>query len=870
MTEPVTAAPSRFAWPSRRIWIDIAVLTTLAILGLLGFAVSFSGSLYLLAGIGGLVVGTAVGVVAARFRLGPLLTGLIGIAAYFLFGSALAMPAFATLRVFPSATTLSGLAIGAVFGWRDIVTLNTPVAAPDYIAVLPYVAAWAVGLISATVATRWFAAHRRTPLSSLLALLASSALYVAGVLTGTDSPFAPLRGVAFAIIAIVWMAWRVPEASNSNLGSSSDLIRRKLIGAGSIVAVAVIGGSLLGAAIQPGDRFVLRKTITPPFDLTQYASPLAGFRFYAKSTSPLPLFTVTGLKEGDYLRVATMDSYNGEVWNVTSDSGRSDSGTFDVVQGDMGKLPVGASKSTETLHITIGSYTDYWMPTSGYATSVAFTAKAPSSTDVRYNNQSGILLDTAQLHKGQKYTVTVHPYVRPSNPVLSRAASTSDVPVLYPNLPPSVKATADMFAGGDTASGHSPAYKLTQIETQLSNNGILSHGEDGAPPSLAGHSAERMAALLKDNTQMVGDDEQFASAFALMAESLGYPARVVLGFKPQVASDGTATVMPKDVVAWDEVELKDVGWVEFHPEPKSNKTPTVTPSKPKTDSLPPVRTPPHTDNNQNDPQPPTQVSQAKKKPDVFVLPDWVVPTAVAISIPLAAYFVPLLLVAAAKRRRRTRRRTADTPDRQAAGAWDELLDVYSELGYRVAGTPTRVQAALSFEEQFRQQLEARERERTNAARRAANRAERAAAKAEAKANAAGTAPRGTSVLVGDAMSGAVARLRDASTWRPGVAGENDALPVIPGLREFAVESDAAVFSGADIPSTTVDTLWSDLDTAQDAARRSVSWFRRRLSAFRMRSSGEFAKAVAARVAAASVATRKLATRNPIARKAATP
>jgi hypothetical protein len=275
-----------------------------------------------------------------------------------------------------------------------------------------------------------------------------------------------------------------------------------------------------------------------------------------------------------------------------------------------------------------------------------------------------------------------------------------------------------------------------------------------------------------------------------------------------------------------------------------------------------VRQPPRTGTTQNDLVSPTEVGKAKKDPQPFVLPAWVVPTALSVGIPLAAYFIPILIVAGVKRRRRKRRRTVGPTALRAAGAWDELADTYIELGYKVSRTSTRVQTALSLEEQFRSQLEIRERERDDAARRRANRRAPATAKAEAKAEAKAVASviegRGASAVLGGAMS----RLKDARTWRPGVAGENDALPVLPGLREIAVATDAAVFSGTEVSDSTVDGLWVKLAEAEDAARRSASWFRRRASSFRVRSRVVVAGAVASRSASARAAqfTRKAATR----------
>lgn len=841
----------RFELPTARTWIDIAVLTVLALIGLIGFAVSFSSGLYLLAGVGGLVVGTVVGVVAASFRLGPLLTALVAVAAYFVSGSPLAMPAFATWGVLPSSSTLSGLAIGAVFGWSDIVTLNTPVVAPDYIGVLPYVATWVVGLVSSTIAMRWFARRRRTPLSSLLGLLAPTALYIASVLTGTDSPvLAPVRGVAFAVIALVWMAWRVPVASNATIGSTTGLLRRKLLGAGMIVVVAVVGGTLVGAAAAPHDRFVLRDKITPPFELENYASPLAGFRSYTKSTSTDPLFAVTGLSEGDRIQLATMDSYNGQVWNVTSPApGSQESGTFGLASGRLAAPSASLLGARETVNVVVGTYRDYWIPTSGYATSVAFTAHASGSTAVRYNPETGILIDTSGVQAGQKYQLTLDRYAAPSAAALRKTAISSKVPTPT-DLPALIGATAVKFAGTATT----PYDKLHNIELEL-QKGVLSHGQSGEPDSIAGHSLQRLTALLKNNQQMIGDQEQFAALFALMARTLNYPSRVVMGFAPAITTGSPVAVVPKDVTAWAEVEFAGVGWVRFDPTPTRTDAPTVTPTKPKTESLPLVRQPPRTGTNQNDLVSPTEVGKAKKDPEPFVLPGWVVPTALSVGIPLSLYFLPVLIVAAVKRRRRAQRRMKGPADRRAAGAWDELADVYSELGYTVSRTSTRVQSALLFEDQFRDQLETRERERADAARRRTDRSARAAAKAETTASDADA--RGASVLVGGAMS----RIKDASTWRPGVAGENDALPVLPGLREFAVAADAAVFSGEDVRSETVDRLWAELGPVEVAGRRSVSWFRRRLSSFRFRPRVRLS-AVASRVGAARLSplTRKVAAR----------
>jgi hypothetical protein len=514
------------------------------------------------------------------------------------------------------------------------------------------------------------------------------------------------------------------------------------------------------------------------------------------------------------------------------------------------------STGTETLKVAIGSYQDVWVPTTGYARSIDFTAQGPSSTQLRYNTETGILIDTAGMHSGQKYTVKVETQKTPTDAQLEKVG-VANIPLPpVENVPELVGSKATEFAGKATT----PIDKLRAIEAAFKKQGVLSHGTAAdLVPSRAGHGADRMKLLLSQ-TPMVGDQEQYASAFALMARSLGYPARVVMGFAPKTVTAGQAVeVKSKDVTAWVEVAFDGVGWIPFDATPEATNQPAVQPTKPKTEALPQVRQPPRTNNNQNDLVSPTEITKSKKTPNGFILPEWVVPTALWVGIPLAAYFIPFLIIAAIKRRRRRRRQQTGAGDRRAAGAWDELADSYAELGYRAPRTATRLQAALLFEEQFRHELEARERERADAARRVVNRSERAEAKAAAKAETASGSPQArasASALV----SGTMARLKDASTWRPGVAGENDALPVLPGLREFAVVADAAVFSGDDVGQAEVDRLWSDLTPVLEAGQRSVSWFRRRVSAFRVRSRVGLGELVARQVAAASTLTRKAVTR----------
>lgn len=842
MTDVKQPTPRRLTPLPVRAWADIAVLTVLAVIGILGFAPSFTDQQYLWAGLGGLAVGTGAGILASMLRLGPVLTFLLGVAAYFLLGSGFAMPQQAIGFVIPSLETLSGLALGAVFGWADMVTLTTPVAAPDYIGVLPYVAAWAVGLVSTTIAGRWFATHRRSALASLLALIAPTVVYVASVLTGTDEAYlAAARGVAFAAIALIWMAWRVPVAAASSGKMRSTVLRQKLIGV-AVIGVAAIGGGVVlgGAAAPPLDsRFVLRDKIEPPFDPTIFPSPLSGFRAYLKENlKDEAMFDVRGLEEGDRVRLATMDAYDGRVWNVTGPELNIDgSGTFRLVSGE--KLP-----TTDFLTpgdpvratVTVDAYDDVWIPSVGYPSSIRFTSgRAPDSTAIRYNDATGIAVDIDHLVEGMTYTVEAVPQAADGD-----IGGLEDAAVATINLPPATNVPDFVGARATewSADAETPYNKLTAIVAHL-REGFLSHGREGEPTSPAGHGADRMNRLLDPNLAMVGDQEQYASALALMARFLGYPSRVVMGF----TIDGS-TVTGEDVDAWAEVAFEGIGWVAFDATPENTDVPTEQAPKPKSKPQPLVRQPPRDEDGQDDLVSAVGIDDSDDE-NRFTIPKWVWTVAAAVGIPLALYFIPLLIVRAIKRRRRLRR-YRDRPDRSAAGAWEELADAYAELGYQAPRDATRVQLALLFEQQFQRELDARTREREDAQTRARNRdARRESAAEQKRARAAGTvaAPTRTD-QIGSFLESTVLRAKDASTWRPGVSDSSDSLPSIPGLREFAVAADAAVFSGRDLEQQDVEHLWAQSAEARGAARRSVSWFRRRLSGFRVRARLDVAGVIA--------------------------
>jgi len=70
--------------------------------------------------------------------------------------------------------------------------------------------------------------------------------------------------------------------------------------------------------------------------------------------------------------------------------------------------------------------------------------------------------------------------------------------------------------------------------------------------------------------------QQFATAFAVLARMLGYPARVSVGFLPgetSIERPNHYVVRGNDAHAWPEVYFNEVGWVAFEPTPRQAAPP---------------------------------------------------------------------------------------------------------------------------------------------------------------------------------------------------------------------------------------------------------------------------------------------------------
>ncbi|MCP2635314.1 transglutaminase-like domain-containing protein [Microbacterium sp. HD4P20] len=688
MTAPTVPATSL---PVRRWLLDLGAILALLTIPVVGFWSTFDGPRYLVAALGGLLLGMSLGVLGAVLRWGILLLSGATVAAYFLFGGALALPHTTVAGVIPTLETLRLLAEGTVTSWKQLLTTVAPVAAGDGHLVVPFLLALVAAVLTTSLAVRAPAAA--------WALIPAAAYLAVEIALGTSQPVVPVvQGMVFGLVAVVWLAIRQawqPQAAAVSVGEGSSgargaALRRAVMGVGVIALAAVIGVTTSAFAAPASPRYVLRDVVIPPFDIREFPSPLQSFRAYVRDFPDETLFTVSGLPEDARVRLATMDAYNGTVYNV-SDEGAGSSSAFSPVRTNMS---ADAEGTPAKVHVEIAALEGVWMPDAGAVRSITFDGER--AEDLRrtahYNESTSTGVVTARLQQGDAYTIDS---VIPEIPSDEALADTPFAPVSLPEQEGVPQDLADV-ASNAVADAVTPIEQARALESLLSEGGFFSHGLAGEVISRAGHGAERITTLLGAE-QMVGDDEQYATAMALLAREVGIPARVVMGFYPDEDQAGQAVfeATGDSLHAWVEIAFEGAGWVPFDPTPPEDQVPNDQTTKPKADPKPQVLQPPPPPQEPVD-LPPTVTddggSEDENALDLTLLWTIVGIGAGTLGI-LFVLLAPFVVIGVLKATRRRRRREAERPADRISGGWDELVDRASDHGAPVRTGGTRLEEA---------------------------------------------------------------------------------------------------------------------------------------------------------------------------------
>ena len=681
----LTPSPSRLA--------DAGFVAALSMLALVGFATTFD-SWYFLAVAG---IGTALGVLVAyfmrAFKLHWTFALLGAVVVYFLFGGPVAVRHDLIGGILPSITTEKSLASLAISGWKELLTTFPPVDGGGEFLALPF-------LLAVVFAAASYGLARGVSLLPA-GLIPQGILFALVIALGAEEVFAMVvQPLVWVGVAVIWMAYR-SHARGRLAASGSRMGVSRLIGAALILALAS-GAAFWAGPRTPGidpPREILRDYVESPIDVTQYPSPMPSFRKYSSAALKDTFFydkvllTVDGARSGDLLRFAVLDSYDGWVWGAGG-------GGFRRVGTDIPAIVDGNPVTGDTVDLTITIEDVYasqaplnvWIPSLGYATSIDFSGdrahQHEASMAYDMGKGQGLVLD--QFSAGDVVKVRTIRMPTGGSEALSPAG-----PILVSNERTDfLSGDLDKLTGGNQARWDQLVDMAAGFKKGGWTDGTTRPGESQYTP---GDGQDRLKAFLGTLPNYVGSDEQYAAMFALAANRIGFPTRVVFGAKMPNSGD---QIKGSDVTIWVEVHTVD-GWVALPPDffiPPRDQAPEPPPP---VETNPPETVPdiapanpklPPDDLNGMDPK--AQIAPAPAPTTESRSPIWTV-VIIAGSV-VGGLGLILALLLGAKVVRAWFRHRRGSRAHQISGGWVEVLDRARDLGMRIPRKMTRQEMALAM------------------------------------------------------------------------------------------------------------------------------------------------------------------------------
>ncbi len=517
---------------------------------------------WVLPALGAVLAVAVVGGVSRRLGLPALLVPLVQlvvVAGYVSVGFARSTLAAGL----PTASTVRTLNQVLLEARDDIDALAVPVPGRPALVLVAVLAAAGIALLVDLVA-----AGLQRPAVAGLPLLVLLAV-PSGLLPGG------LGWLPFTLGAAGWLALLLVEGGDrvSRWGvplrpgpSSSDVIGEagatgrvgRRIGAAALGLAAFVPALVPGldARLLPGSGPNGDAAATGPRTSFTY-NPITELRGQLTLPDPVPLLRYTTTDDDpDYLRLTTLDTYDGSRWS--SSSLVPDDDTDGALPAPEGVDP-GLPSATVRTKITVAGLEAQWLP----------LPAVPTSVDVpgpwRWNRRSQTVFATRSSTLRAKTWSATSNRVTPDR--ASLAAASREVPRRlqpYAKAPVVTRAVAALTreVTRDADTPYDAAVALQRFFRDPAEG--FTYDEKTRNRF---DDPDALGAFL-DVENRAGFCEQYASAMAAMLRVLGIPARVAVGFTPGVAlPDGVRVVTTDDAHAWPEAWFAGAGWVRFEPTP---------------------------------------------------------------------------------------------------------------------------------------------------------------------------------------------------------------------------------------------------------------------------------------------------------------
>lgn len=549
------------AWVRRTLAAGFASGTAIAAL-----APVLQGSGWLLRVLGAVAAVVVAGLLARASNVPPVLqplAGLLLLAAYLV---VVFVPGTLHLGL-PTHHTLDALRTLARVGQSDVRTYSPPVPADKGLVLLVAAGVGGIALVVDVIAVLLdHVAMAGIPLLALFAV--PSAVQPGG-----------LGSLPFALGATGWLALLLEEGServsrwgaplraattdvrggeDNGLGRLGRRIGATALGLAVVVPMLVPGldHRLLGGSVGgPGNAR------GGPTSATTY-NPITRLQDELTLPTPRQLFVyTTDDPHPDYVRMTTLDTYNGSGWS--SSKLEADRQQARVQKG----LPQPNGESTAlphqpfTMRIAVDdTHLDvHWLP----------LPYGPRQVDVNGAWLWDPLSQTAfsasrTTRQLPPYTVTADRVLPSRDDLLGAAGSDPAISARYGRglaVSPAVMSVVRRLVDG-RPTAYDRAVAIQRYFTTPANGFVYD-----LSPSLPTAGQDALDAFLQGKH---GFCEQFATAMAVLLRVAGIPSRVAVGFTPGQAVAGTThtfSVTTSDAHAWPEAWFAGTGWVRFEPTP---------------------------------------------------------------------------------------------------------------------------------------------------------------------------------------------------------------------------------------------------------------------------------------------------------------
>lgn len=548
-------------------------------------------------------------------------------------------------------------------------------AAEIQVGVAPMAATPAIAVAVAAAAAILAMLVDLTLVTMRVPLLAGVVIAVVGAVPGIVAPpgVGPVWFLGLAVVLLLFLHVRFAPpgsaARNSRTAARVTIppvhtrpLTTVLLSGAAIVTALVVSPllplSASGLDVGGGGRTTLSATLDLGADLRR-PSPVTA----------LTLITQDGA--APYLRIATLSTFTGSEWRPDHPA------TAPLAQG-LGAVEAPAEVATHSTHTTIriSGIAGSWLPVPYQATAV----RGANGTWVAAEDNRTVTAANADA-ADQNYTVDTTTVVPTLQQISAATAAGSRAPqelrALPDNMPAAIGEDARTVVGGASTDYD----KLIALQTWFRTGFQYSL----KTPVADGFDGTNVDAVAKFLAVREGYCVHFAGAFALMARSLGMPARIVVGYLPGTATDRRSDdgrvvyqVGTDQLHSWPEVYFSGIGWVPFEPTAtRGVPTAFVTASSGTSGSgatptagatpLPTSTTTARGPKNIDDPNAGTAGPAVSRRVD----PAPVLWTLIAV--------VVVLLIPAAMRRAQSARRTGRAARGDAPAAWDELRATLQDL-----------------------------------------------------------------------------------------------------------------------------------------------------------------------------------------------